>query len=67
MSVDGSVVAVISGGYEGKRPIHVRMAELGARLVILDEAGHWSQSLVQEGIAAAFLPCLLYTSPSPRD
>ena len=63
MSVDGSVVAVISGGYEGKRPIHVRMAELGARLVILDEAGHWSQSLVQEGIAAAFLPVAVTGDP----
>ena len=28
------------------------MAELGARLVIVDEPGHWSEALVEEGVAA---------------
>ena len=31
------------------------MAELGARLVIVDEPGHWSESLVAEGVAQAWL------------
>src|SRR5690349_4617512 len=32
------------------------MTELGARLVIVDEPGHWSEALVDEGVAAAWLP-----------
>ena len=55
MSVGGATVVVISAGYEGKRRAHVRMAELGARLVIVDEPGHWSESLVADGVAAAWL------------
>ena len=55
VSVGGATVVVISAGYEGKRRAHVRMAELGARLVIVDEPGHWSESLVSEGVAAAWL------------
>ena len=55
VSVGGATVVVISGGYEGKRRAHVRMAELGARLVIVDEPGHWSESLVSDGVAAAWL------------
>jgi biotin carboxylase len=54
--VDGATVAVISGGYEGKRRFYARMAELGARTVILDEAGHWSESLVSTGLVHAWLP-----------
>lgn len=56
MSLGGATVVVISAGYEGKRRAHARMAELGARLVIVDEPGHWSESLVADGIAAAWLP-----------
>ena len=55
MSVGGATVVVISAGYEGKRRAHVRMADLGARLVIVDEPGHWSESLVADGVAAAWL------------
>jgi carnosine synthase len=55
VSVGGAVVVVVGAGYEGKRRIHARMAALDARLVIVDEPGHWSQSLVDEGIAAAWL------------
>ena len=31
------------------------MADLGAQLVIVDEPGHWSESLVADGIAASWL------------
>ncbi|MFM2073096.1 MAG: hypothetical protein RLZZ623_3360 [Actinomycetota bacterium] len=55
-AVNGATVVVVGAGYEGKRRAHARMAELGARLVILDEPGHWSEVLVAEGIAAAWLP-----------
>ena len=55
VSVGGATVVVISAGYEGKRRAHVRMRDLGARLVIVDEPGHWSQSLVDDGVAAAWL------------
>ena len=39
------------------------MADLGARLVIVDEPGHWSQSLVEEGIAASWLAAPIVGDP----
>ena len=45
---DGPTVAVIGAGYEGKRHYYQRLAGLGARLVVVDEPGHWSESLVAE-------------------
>jgi carnosine synthase len=48
MSADGPTVVVVGAGNEGKRRYHQRLAGLGARLVIVDEPGHWSQSLVAE-------------------
>ncbi|MFM2077696.1 MAG: hypothetical protein RJA49_1586 [Actinomycetota bacterium] len=55
-SPSGATVVVVSGGYEGKRRALVRLAELGASLVVLDETGHWSARLVDDGIAARWLP-----------
>lgn len=63
MSVEGKVVVVVGAGYEGKRKIHRRMAELGARLVIVDEPGHWSEALVAEGIAASWLAAPIVGEP----
>jgi biotin carboxylase len=63
VSVDGATVAVVGAGYPGKRRAYVRMAELGARLVVLDEPGHWSESLVAEGVAAAWLPTTVDGDP----
>ena len=63
MSAAGAVVAVVGAGYEGKRAIYARMAALGARLVIVDEPGHWSQSLVDEGIAASWLAAPIVGDP----
>jgi carnosine synthase len=54
-AVAGSTVVVVGAGYEGKRRAHARMAGLGVRLVVVDEPGHWSESLVEEGIASAWL------------
>ncbi len=53
--VNGATVLVVSAGYEGKRRALTRMAALGARLVIVDEPGHWSAALVEEGIAMGFI------------
>ncbi|MEA2150243.1 MAG: carnosine synthase [Solirubrobacteraceae bacterium] len=55
MTVDGATVVVVGAGYAGKRRAYERMAGLGARLVIVDEPGHWSESLVAEGVATAWL------------
>jgi carnosine synthase len=56
MSVNGATVAVISAGYPGKRRIFERIAALGARTVVVDEPGHWSERLVADGVAAAWVP-----------
>jgi carnosine synthase len=56
MTIDSSNVLVVGAGYLGKRRLYERMAELGARLVVVDEPGHWSESLVADGIAQAWLP-----------
>jgi biotin carboxylase/MFS family permease len=53
--IDGATVVVVSAGYPGKRRVYERMAQLGARLVIVDERGHWSEQLVDEGVAARWL------------
>ena len=55
MTVGGATVVVVGAGYPGKRRALVRLAELGARLVIVDEPGHWSVQLVDDGIAAQWL------------
>ena len=46
MSVAGKRVLVVGAGYAGKRPAYRRMADLGARVWLVDEPGHWSESLV---------------------
>jgi len=51
-----TTVVVIGAGYEAKRFIYERAAELDAHLVVVDEAGHWSEGLVADGIATAFVP-----------
>lgn len=48
VTVDRPTVAVIGAGYEGKRHYYERLAGLGAHLVIIDEPGHWSESLARE-------------------
>ena len=55
MTVDGATVAAVGAGYPGKRRIYERLADLGARVVILDEPGHWSRQLVDDGVAAEWL------------
>jgi carnosine synthase len=42
VTVDGATVVVVGAGYPGKRRIYERLAEFDARVVVVDEAGHWS-------------------------
>jgi biotin carboxylase/MFS family permease len=53
--IGGATVVVVGAGYPGKRRIYERMAQLGARLVIVDERGHWSERLASERVAARWL------------
>ena len=55
MTVDGATAVVVGAGYPGKRRVYERMVELGARVVIVDEAGHWSRRLVEEGVASRWV------------
>jgi biotin carboxylase len=55
VNVEGATVVVVGAGYPGKRRIYERMAALGARIVIVDEAGHWSSQLVDDGVASEWL------------
>jgi carnosine synthase len=55
VTVAGATTVVVGAGYPGKRRIYERMAELGARIVIVDEAGHWSRQLVDDGVASKWL------------
>jgi biotin carboxylase len=48
---EDATVVVVGAGYAGKRRILARVKSLGVRLVIVDEPGHWSAALVDEGIA----------------
>ena len=52
MTLEGATVVVVGAGYLGKRRIYERIAELGARIAVVDETGHWSQRLVADGLAA---------------
>ena len=53
--VEGAVVVVVSAGYEGKRRSIERLRDLGARVVVVDEPGHWSQRLVTDGVAESWV------------
>jgi biotin carboxylase len=55
MSTGGPTVVVVGAGYPGKRPYYQRLAGLGARLVIVDEPGHWSESLADEIAGAQWI------------
>jgi len=48
MTIGGPTVVVVGAGYEGKRRCYERLAALGARLVLVDEPGHWSESLADQ-------------------
>jgi carnosine synthase len=55
VDVTNATVLVVGAGYGSKRRIYERILELGARIVIVDEPGHWSEQLVADGIAESWL------------
>ncbi len=63
MSTGGSNVVVVGAGYLGKRRYYQRLAGLGARLVIVDEPGHWSESLADEIAGAQWIAAPVSGNP----
>jgi biotin carboxylase len=55
VTVGGATVVVVGAGYPGKRHIYEHLAELGARLVIVDEPDHWSERLIIDGAASHWI------------
>jgi biotin carboxylase len=56
----GTTIAVLGVGYPNKRFIYERAAELGVRLILIDQPGHWSEEFVTRGVADTFVPVDLY-------
>ncbi len=63
MTALDATIVVIGVGYEGKRSIMTRMADLGVRLILVDEPGHWSRSLVDDGVAEQWLQVTITGNP----
>lgn len=55
MTLAGATAVVIGASYPGKRSIYERIRDLGARLVIVDEPGHWSERLAGEGVISEWI------------
>lgn len=53
---NGATMVFISAGLPGKRFTFERAAALGIKSVIIEHPDSWSKSLVQDGLAAKFLP-----------
>ena len=63
-SPNGATVVVVGTGYASKRRLYERLHALGARVVIVDEPGRWSQALVDDGIADRWLPAPVTGDPT---
>src|ERR1700749_3304474 len=48
MTIGKPTVVVVGVGYEGKSRYSERPAALGARQVLVEEPGHWSESLASQ-------------------
>ena len=55
MTIGKPTVVVVGVGYEGKRRYYERLAALGARQVLVEEPGHWSESLAEQIAGAQWL------------
>ncbi|HEY2802943.1 MAG TPA: hypothetical protein VGJ67_03385, partial [Actinomycetota bacterium] len=60
--LEGATVGLVGLGPPAKRFIYERIAELGVRMVLIDDPGHWGEELVAEGLAERFVPGDLYAS-----
>jgi len=54
--VRGATVVFVTAGYQGKRFILERAAELGVKSVVIDHPDSWCRHLASEGVIAKFLP-----------
>ncbi|EER18773.1 Phosphoribosylamine--glycine ligase, putative [Perkinsus marinus ATCC 50983] len=52
----GATVAMFCAGYKGKKFIYHRAAELGVKVVVIDDEDSWAQEMVDEQIIAKFIP-----------
>jgi biotin carboxylase len=48
-------ILIVMGSYVGKRPMYERARELGAKLVVIDGPGHWTQAAAAEGLFEQFI------------
>lgn len=55
LTLHGASVLVVGAGYSGKRRVYERLAELGVGAAVVDEPGHWSESLVTDGLASEWV------------
>lgn len=55
MSLSGATVVVVGAGYPTKRRLYQRATQLGAQVVLVDEPGHWSSTLADEGEVANWI------------
>jgi carnosine synthase len=63
VTVEGATAVVVGAGYPAKRRIYERMAQLGARVVIVEEEGHWSSRLVDDGVASDWVAARIVGDP----
>jgi biotin carboxylase/MFS family permease len=64
VDADAATVVVVSAGHPRKRRLYERLHAIGVRLVIVDEPGHWSQALVEDGIADRWLGAPITGNPA---
>eukprot|EP00667_Euglena_gracilis_P002345 EG_transcript_2348 len=55
-TIPGRMVVFVAAGYEGKRFIFDIAHQMKLRVVVIDGEQSWSRSLVDEGVADAFIP-----------
>ncbi len=63
MTIGGRKVLVVGAGYPGKRAAYRRMTALGARVWVVDEPGHWSESLAAEGVVEGWVEAPVLGEP----
>jgi biotin carboxylase len=63
VSIENKTVVFVGAGYPTKRRLYARIAELGARVVVVDEVGHWSEVLRADGIVDRWLPVGILGDP----
>jgi biotin carboxylase len=60
-------ILIVMGSYVGKRPMYERARELGAKLVVMDGPGHWTQAATAESLFEQYIEVDLYPSNTLAD